>query len=134
MVIARHKWLVVMIGFVGAALLLSRSIQDTAPLASGLAAAAAMIATMLFAVLDWPSHDEAAQAAHRVAWFWGATLGAVISAAVLAVLRGAGSAGITIAYPPSDPLGYISLGVIATLLCQFACYLVAWAGWWISKR
>lgn len=134
MVIRRHKWLVVMIGFVAAAMLVHRVILDAAPLAAGLVAVTAMLATLLFAALDWPSNDEASQAAHKTAWFWGATAGAVLSAAAVALLRGAGGAGVVISYPPSDPLGYISLGVIATLLCQFACYLVAWAGWWASKR
>ena len=77
----------------------------------------------------WRALDEAAQEAHKWAWWWGSTVGLAIGSVALFTLAYAAPDALTAA--PKDLL----LGGAAILGAgQIAGYGVAWAFWWLQRR
>lgn len=77
----------------------------------------------------WKGLDEAAQEAHKWAWWWRATVGLCFAAVILlTLLYGAGDLGTG---PIKDIL---MLGAVIVTGCQMVGYGVAWAVWWLKRR
>ncbi len=77
----------------------------------------------------WRSLDEAAQEAHKWAWWWGSTFGLAIGSVALFTLAYATPGALT-AEPKDLLLG--GAGILA--LGQTAGYGIAWAFWWLQRR
>lgn len=77
----------------------------------------------------WRALDEAAQEAHKWAWWWGSTFGLAIGSVVLFTLAYATPGALT-AEPKDLLLG--GAGIIG--LSQTIGYAVAWAFWWLKRR
>lgn len=88
---------------------------------------------VLHSLYWWRSLDEAAQEAHKWAWWWGGNLGFVIGGAAVVIAAFSGVKLLPDAVPHSDA-ALIALGVFAALAAQAAGYGVAWCGWWIARR
>ena len=78
---------------------------------------------------------EAAREAHKFAWYWGGSFG-VAAALVLAVALAKANLDAQLidlagGATPGDLVGF---GMLAAMGLQAVCYLVTWAGWWLSKR
>jgi len=81
--------------------------------------------------LWWRGLDEAAQEAHKWAWWWGSTFGLAIGGVVLfAVVLGAGDR--LLAGRASDDLVLIGAALVGFV--QIAGYGIAWAVWWLRRR
>ena len=77
----------------------------------------------------WKGLDEAAQEAHKWAWWWGSTVGLAFSGVILlTALYGAGDLG---AAPIKSTLLF-GAGIVTG--CQMVGYGVAWAVWWLRRR
>lgn len=81
----------------------------------------------------WRGLDEAAQEAHKWAWWWGGNLGFVIGGAGIVAASLAG-----IELPPHDVAHtdsvLIAVGALAVIAAQAVGYTVAWCGWWMARR
>lgn len=77
----------------------------------------------------WKGLDEAAQEAHKWAWWWGATIGLCFAGVILLTLVfGAGDLGQA---PIKDA---IMAGTAIVVGCQTLGYGAAWAVWWLKRR
>ncbi len=93
-------------------------------------AVALAMAVGLWASLKWwKGLDEAAQEAHKWAWWWGATVGLCFAGVILlTLLYGAGDLG-------QAPIkSMLMLGAAIVTGCQVVGYGVAWAVWWLKRR
>lgn len=81
----------------------------------------------------WRSLDEAAQEAHKWAWWWGGNLGFIAggAAVVIAALNGAD---LLPARVPHTDTALIALGVVAAFAAQAVGYSLAWCVWWMARR
>ncbi|QTC88465.1 hypothetical protein [Brevundimonas pondensis] len=81
----------------------------------------------------WRNLDEAAQEAHKWAWWWGGNLGFIAggAAVVIAALNGAD---LLPARVPHTDTALIALGVVAAFAAQAVGYGIAWCGWWVARR
>ena len=77
----------------------------------------------------WKGLDEAAQEAHKWAWWWGSTVGLCFAGVILlTLLRGTGELG-------EGPIkSILLLGATVVIGCQMIGYGVAWAAWWLKRR
>ena len=94
------------------------------------AAVAVSMAIGLWASLKWwRGLDEAAQEAHKWAWWWGATVGLCFAGVILlTLLHGVGDLG-------EAPIkSMLMLGAAIVTGCQMIGYGVAWAVWWLKRR
>jgi hypothetical protein len=95
---------------------------------------------LVFALLHWARADEAARSAHRWSWFWGSTWGLVAALAASAAIVATPALGEQLeTMLRDDPRGppvvlAFAAGVLFLAIAQAAGALVAWAGWWLSKR
>jgi hypothetical protein len=89
----------------------------------------AMAAGLWVCARWWRALDEAAQEAHKWAWWWGSTFGLAIGGVALFTLAYATPDALTAA--PKDLLlggaGILALG-------QTVGYGIAWAFWWLQRR
>lgn len=93
------------------------------------AVAVAMAAGLWASLRWWKGLDEAAQEAHKWAWWWGATVGLCFAGVILlTLLYGAGDLGEA---PIKDIL---MLGAAIVTGCQMVGYGVAWTVWWLKRR
>lgn len=91
--------------------------------------ALAMAAALWASIGWWRGLDEAAQEAHKWAWWWGATVGLCVAGVVLLTLiYGFGDFGLM---PLKDG---IMLGAAIVAGCQVGGYGIAWAVWWSKRR
>lgn len=135
MALTRYKWLGLLVALTAGAIVLRLTVSDISPLLAGFVAAAVMLLAVAILIKDMAQHDEASREAHKTSWYWGATAGIAVSGAALALMMASRSTFAQLpAVGPSDPLGYFAAGALATMLVQLGCYVLAWAGWWISKR
>ena len=95
-----------------------------------------MVGSMVGGVAWMRSIDEAAQEAHKSAWYWGGSSGMAVGGILvcLATLPQAGSIHI-----PSwldgrtDPAAYAAAGAFGMMLLMLIGYLVVWAWWWFAR-
>lgn len=83
------------------------------------------------------SIDEAAQEAHKWAWYWGGSIGLAIAGAVglMAMLPQAADIAVPSIMPDrADPAAYMATGAAAMGLLMMAGYTIAWAIWWWRHR
>ena len=97
--------------------------------------------TMLISLwvgLKWMSSiDEAAQEAHKWAWYWGGSSGMAVGGAlvIMASLPQAAAINIPAWYSDrTDPAAYAATGAFAMLALMLVGYGVAWAWWWWARR
>ena len=77
----------------------------------------------------WKGLDEAAQEAHKWAWWWGATIGLCFAGVILlTLLYGAGNLG------EAPVKTTVMIGAAIVTGCQMVGYGVAWAAWWLKRR
>ena len=93
------------------------------------AVALAMAAALWACFRWWKGLDEAAQEAHKWAWWWGSTVGLCFAGVILlTLLYGAGDLG-------EAPIkSILMLGTAIVTGCQMVGYSVAWAAWWFRRR
>lgn len=101
----------------------------------GRAALIALVVALSMAVGFWASLrwwkglDEAAQEAHKWAWWWGSTAGLCFTGVILlTLLYGVGELG------EAPAKSVLLWGVGLTIGCQIVGYGVAWAIWWLKRR
>ncbi len=139
----RRSWVLTAIGMAPclAALLVPRSITTTwDPMIRVAIIAPLLIWATVFMMLAWLRHDEVSKEAHKWAFLWGGSIGAM-----LALTAG----GAVLLWPP---LGHMVEGVIASLpkaaptqtafvvgelfvaMSLALGYFLALAGWWVARR
>ena len=93
------------------------------------AVALAMAAALWACFRWWKGLDEAAQEAHKWAWWWGSTVGLCFAGVILmTLLYGAGDLG-------EAPIkSILMLGTAIVTGCQMVGYSGAWAAWWLRRR
>ncbi len=77
----------------------------------------------------WRGLDEAAQEAHKWAWYWGSTFGGSLGAVALFTLAYGAEASLT-----ADPQDLLLGGAAIIGVAQMIGYGVAWAVWWLRRR
>ncbi len=93
------------------------------------AVAVSMTVGMWVTLRWWRGLDEAAQEAHKWAWWWGATLGLAGSAIVLFTWTSVFESTLT-----AGPKDLFLSGALVVVLCQTVGYGLAWAAWWLKRR
>lgn len=94
------------------------------------ATVALSMAAGLWASLKWwKGLDEAAQEAHKWAWWWGATVGLCFAGVILlTLLYGVGNLG------EASVKTTVMIGAAIVTGCQMVGYGVAWGVWWLKRR
>ncbi|WP_313002893.1 hypothetical protein [Brevundimonas sp.] len=103
----------------------------------GVFAVISMVIAMWISLKWMRSIDEAAQEAHKWAWFWGGSSGMAVGGVfvILASLPQAAAINIPAWYSErSDPAAYAATGAFAMLTLMLIGYGVAWAWWWLGRR
>jgi len=77
----------------------------------------------------WRGLDEAAQEAHKWAWWWGSTFGLAIGSVALFSLVFAAGDGLS-----GEPKDLLLGGAALVAGVQTVGYGVAWAVWWLKRR
>ncbi len=80
----------------------------------------------------WRGLDEAAQEAHKWAWFWGGSLG--MAPAVLITAVPSVSLGLAERLGYRSPGDLVQFGAGAVLAFMIAGYFIAWGLWWFRRR
>ena len=93
---------------------------------------AAMAVAMLCCRWWWNGLDEAAQEAHKWAWWWGSTYGLAFGGVVLLTLFTANQGAPALAAWGARDLLLAGAGLVVTVQC--AGYAIAWAIWWWRRR
>jgi NADH:ubiquinone oxidoreductase subunit 6 (subunit J) len=94
-----------------------------------------LVVVFVFSLDWWRGLDEAAQEAHKWAWWWGGSAGMSLGLIVLVALLRLGAAqAIPESVTNKSPEDLIYLGAMGMLVCQMAGYVVAWAAWWLRRR
>jgi hypothetical protein len=96
-----------------------------------------MAGAMAMSVAWMRSIDEAAQEAHKSAWFWGGCAGLAVGGVLFIIASVPPAAAIQIPswFPGrTDPVAYIATGAGALGLLMTAGYALAWAWWWWKRR
>jgi NhaP-type Na+/H+ or K+/H+ antiporter len=91
--------------------------------------ALAMAVGVWACALWWRGLDEAAQEAHKWAWYWGSTFGGSLGAVALFTVAYAGEAALT-----AEPKDLLIAGAAIIGLSQMVGYGVAWGFWWLKRR
>lgn len=94
--------------------------------------AAAVIAGTVFSLRWWRLLDEVAREAHKFAWYWGGSAG-IAFGGLMIILVDADK--ITLPARVGDLAGdSFAAGAVMVMVAQLVGYLVAWVGWWWSRR
>ena len=93
--------------------------------------------TLWFGAAWMKSLDEAAQEAHKWAWYWGGSGAMALSMIMLFI--GMTPISKTIAIPSAfsgrtDPAAYAATGALWLLMLMIAGYGIAWGIWWLRRR
>lgn len=98
-----------------------------------LLAAAVTVFSAIHTLYWWRALDEAAQEAHKWAWWWGGNLGLVVGGAgvVAATLMGVNL--LPDFVPPSDA-AMVAAGVFGVFAAQAVGYGLAWCFWWAARQ
>jgi len=95
-----------------------------------------MVGSMAAGTVWMLSIDEAAQEAHKSAWYWGGSAGMAVGA-VLLVIAMVEPVAATIDLPAvmgrTDPAAYAAAGAFAILSLMLIGYGVVWTWWWLSR-
>lgn len=105
--------------------------------AFGVGAAILMAAAVAVGVGWMRSIDEAAQEAHKSAWYWGGSVGLAIGGAfaiVASLPQAADWAVPSLVAGRADPAAYAATGALMLLALMIAGYGIAWAVWWLRRR
>lgn len=112
-------------------------VNAAAPWVLGAFAIAISIGSLWLGSAWMRSIDEAAQEAHKWAWYWGGSTGMTVGCALLALSGMPRETELSFPLPPGmtpDPAGYAAAGAFAMLLLMIIGYAVAWAFWWWRRR
>lgn len=96
-----------------------------------------MLIAMWISMKWMRSIDEAAQEAHKWAWFWGGSSGMAVGGVfvILASLPQTATINIPAWYAErTDPAAYAATGAFAMLTLMLIGYGVAWVWWWWARR
>lgn len=111
---------------------------DLPPIANfaGFLLAFAAGGVVIYACLRWwQALDEAAQEAHKWAWWWGGSAGVVVGLIGLLLLRVVDPSGGLSFLNDTAPVGETLYdGAMAVLFFQVGGYVIAWAAWWLRHR
>lgn len=81
----------------------------------------------------WRDLDEAAQEAHKWAWWWGGNLGLIVGAGAVIASALAGIDLLPARVPHTDA-ALIGQGVVGAFAGQAVGYGLAWCFWWAARR
>jgi hypothetical protein len=102
-------------------------------LVASVAAITLAMAAAIWACLRWwKGLDEAAQEAHKWAWWWGSTGGLALGGVVLLSVMIASMDRDLVVAMPAQELIYVS--ALGTVFTQGLGYGIAWAVWWLKRR
>lgn len=87
---------------------------------------------LVFTVRWWRLLDEVAREAHTFAWYWGGSAGMALGG-VVAILVDGGKIAAPLFQGPTASDGFVA-GALTVMIAQSIGYLVAWIGWWWSRR
>ncbi|WP_296597312.1 hypothetical protein [Phenylobacterium sp.] len=79
----------------------------------------------------WGALDEVAREAHKFAWYWGGSFGMGVAGALLILVD---SQKIPVPQILPGLHSDFAIGAATVMLAQITGYLVAWAGWWWTRR
>lgn len=81
--------------------------------------------------------DEAAQEAHKWAWYWGGTSG-MAAAGVLVIMANLPQTAAlrlpSLLGDRTDPAAYLASGAFGMMGALLVGYMVAWGWWWMRRR
>jgi hypothetical protein len=103
----------------------------------GAVAVIIMTGGMVVSVAWMRSIDEAAQEAHKAAWFWGGCGGMMVGGIfiILTVLPQARTWAVpSWAADRTDPAAYAATGAFSMMLLMLLGYTIVWAWWWWRRR
>jgi len=82
------------------------------------------------------SIDEAAQEAHKSAWYWGGSAGLAVGGVglILSMLPGAASWTLPGFLGRSDPAAWAAMGAVGLMTLMMLGYGIVWAWWWLARR
>lgn len=89
----------------------------------------AMAAGLWVCARWWRALDEAAQEAHKWAWWWGSTAGLAVGSVILYTLMYAAPDRLT-----GEPKDLLLAGAALIGGAQTVGYGIAWAFWWLQRR
>lgn len=95
-----------------------------------------MAGAMVIGTIWMRSIDEAAQEAHKSAWYWGGSAGMAVGGVLLviaAVQPATASLDLPTVLGRSDPVAYAAAGAFGILTLMLIGYGVVWAWWWLSR-
>lgn len=98
-----------------------------------LLASAIAVFSAIHSLYWWRALDEAAQEAHKWAWWWGGNLGLVVGGAgvVAAALM---DVNLLPAFVQRSDAALVAAGVLGVFAAQAVGYGLAWCGWWMARR
>lgn len=98
-------------------------------------AVVAMIGAFWIGAAWMRSIDEAAQEAHKAAWYWGGTAGMALGGVplILTVLPQAETLDLPALAGRTDPAAYMATGAFAMMMLMTLGYIVVWAWWWLRR-
>lgn len=103
-------------------------------LVPGLILALVFVAVFFISVKWWRTLDEAAQEAHKWAWWWGGSWGMAAGFIVIGALylldRDDAVGGLL----GNSPSAIFYHGAMAIVLAQTLGYALCWSLWWLSRR
>ncbi len=103
-------------------------------LVPGLILALVFVAVFLISLKWWRTLDEAAQEAHKWAWWWGGSWGMAAGFIVIGALylldRDDAVGGLL----GNSPSAIFYHGAMAIVLAQTLGYALCWSLWWLSRR
>jgi len=128
--------LIVLIGFLGG---LANGFMADRPGSGAFWATTTLTVVMMVVVLGvafwwWSRLDEAAREAHKGAWYWGGSLGMLVSIVLMMVLT---ARAVDIEVPANlgeTPIDLFAAGVTLTVGLQLIGYGLAWVWWWLGRR
>lgn len=87
-----------------------------------------VIPAIWLTLVYWGRIDEAAREAQKTAYFWGGSFGAGLGLIAASLLQDAPNLPAMASTQPFFFGACVAVGV------QLACFILAWAYWWMSKR
>jgi hypothetical protein len=128
--------------FLGGALVLGAAVGALAPeegqrsgawdAAFRIGLIAALVLGFAFTIAYWRRLDEAAQEAHKWAWYWGGSLGLAPAAFVAFAPELGVGLGRRLGYETGPEL--FQFGVVGVVAFMLIGYLAAWGLWWFRRR